>query len=108
MAGPKQRTLTQLKPGDILEWQDERFGHHRRWRVHGIFLGGLKQESVICLEAIDRSPAWDEIHLPLMWVPEVLTRQCRIAGHDFDWMERHRKGPQGPTPSPDTTGAKHG
>lgn len=94
-----QRTLTQLNPGDIIEWQDERFGHNRRWFVHGIHLGGLGQESVICIEAIDASPAWDEFHLPLMWVPECLTRQCRIAGHDFERMERSRKGPQPPAPS---------
>jgi hypothetical protein len=64
--GPKQRTLTQLKPGDIIEWRDEKFGHHRKWRVHGIHIGGLTQESVICMEAIDKSPAWDEIDLPLI------------------------------------------
>lgn len=88
MSVSKQRALTQLKPGYVIEWHDENFGYHRRWKVHGIHLGGIGQESVICLEAIDRSPAWDEIDLPLMWVPEVLTRQCRIvsttpeASHD--------------------------
>jgi hypothetical protein len=74
-----ERALTQLKPGDIIEWRDQKFGAHRRWKVHGIHLGGDGQESVISLEAVDRSPAWDEVHLPLMWVPECLTRQCRIA-----------------------------
>ena len=76
----RQRALTQLKPGDVIEWRDEGFGHNRRWRVHGIHLGAEGQESLICLEALDKTPGWDEIHLPLMWVPEVLTRQCRIAG----------------------------
>jgi len=78
----REQTLTQLKPGDIIEWRDVKFGHHRRWKVHGIHIGATEQESVICLEATDRTPAWDEIHLPLMWVPEVLTRQCRIAGQN--------------------------
>lgn len=94
MGGPKQRTLTQLQPGNIIEWRDEHFGCHRRWRVHGTCYGAVNQESVICIEAIDRAPAWDEIDLPLMWVPTCLLRQCRIAGHDFDWMERNRKGPR--------------
>lgn len=75
----KQRMLTQLKPGDTVEWRDDVFGYHRRWKVHGIHLGAMGQESVVCLEAVDLAPAWDEIALPLMWVPEVLLRQCRIA-----------------------------
>lgn len=79
MSETKQRALTQLKPGNVIEWRDDGFGHHRRWRVHGVHLGTIGQESVICLEAVDKSPAWDEIALPLMWVPEVLTRQCRIV-----------------------------
>lgn len=76
----REQTLTQLKPNDVIEWRDGKFGVNRRWRVHSIHIGANEQESVICIEALDRTPAWDEIHLPLMWVPEVLTRQCRIAG----------------------------
>lgn len=77
----RETVLNHLKPGDIIEWRGSRTGQRRLWWVHGCHYGAVGQESVIALEAIDCDAAWDEIDLPILHVPAVLTRHCRIAGH---------------------------
>ena len=79
--GPKQRTLTTLKVHDIVEWRDHNFGHHHRWRIVGIHIGAIGYESVYAVENVSHKPAWDEVDLIVMHIPECLMRQCRIAGH---------------------------
>lgn len=69
-----------MKPGDILIWTDPQFGHNRRWRVVGVFLGVAGQEGLIEMESLDYSPGWTgewEWH-SRVFVPEVLTRGLTI------------------------------
>lgn len=63
-----------MKPGDFLK-----FGCHI-WLIRGVHLGGSETESVIEIECLTHKPAWTgpwETH-QLMFVPEILTRQCEI------------------------------
>lgn len=77
--GPKQRTLTTLNVHDIVEWRDFNHGHHHQWRILGIHLGAIGYESVYAVENVSHKPAWDRGDLTVMYIPECLMRQCRIA-----------------------------
>lgn len=70
-----------MKPGDLITWEDPRFGHDHVWRVRGIHLGGVGQESVIEVENVSHAPAWTErwmVH-QIMWIPECLLRNCKVT-----------------------------
>lgn len=63
-----------MKPGDFLKLNDH------IWRVRGIHLGAVGTESVIEVECLTHKPGWTgpwESH-QLMFIPEILTRQCEI------------------------------
>lgn len=64
----------QLKPGDRIE-----YGRHR-WRVEGIHLGALRQESLVEMESETHEPGWTgewEYH-PRLFVPIILLRGAKI------------------------------
>lgn len=68
------------RPGDLLEYRCPRFGIVWQWRVEGVHLGGLHQESLIELRSIHLSPGYG-IHKAheTMWVPEPMTRAMDIV-----------------------------
>lgn len=55
-----------MTPGNLI-----RIGP-RFWRVTGVHLGAIGQESAIAVQAIGINPAWDEIPLSVMHVPEAM------------------------------------
>ena len=61
--------------GDLLEHRCPRFGLVRQWRVKGIHLGGMHQESVVHLESVSHIKSEEG---PLI-VPEALTRSLEIV-----------------------------
>ena len=67
-----------IEVGDVLEWADNMRTPHR-WKVKGIHLGAVGQESLIEMESLTHSPGWTgewEWH-SILWVPEVLVRSLR-------------------------------
>jgi hypothetical protein len=64
-----------MMPGDILEYRCPRFGIVWQWRVHGIYLGGLKQEGLIEVSAVMAAAGSDATgNYPRTMVPEPMTR----------------------------------
>lgn len=69
-----------MKPGDIVMWRDEQFGHHRFWEIQAICLGAEKQEGLVRLVSLTENAGRDEHgekHLTTV-VPEVLLRNVTI------------------------------
>ena len=63
-----------MKPGDLLQ-KDQHV-----WRVCGVFLGAIGQESLIEVECVSHTPGWTgewEWH-PKMFIPEVLLRNLEM------------------------------
>ena len=71
----------QLGPGDVLRWQCPRFPDVvHRWRVSGVYHGGMGQESLIEAESLTHTPGWTgpgSDHR-VVFIPEPLVRQCVI------------------------------
>lgn len=69
-----------MKPGDIVLWRDDKYGHHRFWEIQGVFHGGLGQESVIELKSLTERPANSGLtqEHPTTFVPEPLLRKAEI------------------------------
>jgi hypothetical protein len=63
-----------FRVGHILECENH------RWRVKGIHLGALDQESLVELENVSHEPGWtgEWMTHQLMWVPEILLRNCKV------------------------------
>ena len=69
-----------MKPGNVLIFKDEKFGHHRYWEVVGIYLGSVNEESLIELRSIGSKPGHDGDTLrSTTFVPECLTRNLIVA-----------------------------
>ena len=86
----------QLQPGDILRWQCPKFpANVHRWRVLGVHLGALGQESLIECESITHSPGSAEVHHPRVFIPEVLVRALTIedVGERFGLVSPRRGAP---------------
>ena len=67
-----------LNVGDVLEWSLADLEPHR-WRVRGVHLGAVGQESLVEIENVSHKPGWTgqwEIH-QMMFVPECLLRGCK-------------------------------
>ena len=66
-----------IKPGAVIEWRCAHFPEvSSRWRVEGVFLGAVGQESLVEMESLTHSAGWTgewEFH-PRVFVPEVLLR----------------------------------
>lgn len=77
-----------MKPGDVLEWNDDSATSHR-WRVVGIHLGGRGQEGIVEMQSITHRPGrsgpstWHE----RVFVPEVLTRSLRNVSSSIDQLD---------------------
>lgn len=73
-----------MKPGDILEYRCPKFGIVWQWRVHGIFLGGLRQEGLIEVSPVMAKPGTDINHRPqeTVLVPEPMTRCLTLVEVD--------------------------
>lgn len=67
--------FSKIQPGDYLEHRCPRFGIVTQWRVAGIYLGGLNQESVLAVESVTRTPPTG--HAAMM-VPEQMVRNLSI------------------------------
>ena len=78
----------QIRPGDILRWQCPKFPQNvHRWRVFGVYIGALGQESLIECESITHTFGVTgpmEYH-PRVFIPEVLVRSLTIedVGEQF-------------------------
>lgn len=70
----------QLQPGDVLRWQCPNFPENiHRWRVFGVYLGALSEESLIELESLTHSPGFARTReRQRVYVPEVLVRSLEI------------------------------
>jgi len=70
-----------MSPGDIIIWEDpQRMASAHKWRVVGIHLGAVGEESLIEMESLTHKPGntgeW-EWH-PRVFVPEVLVRHLKM------------------------------
>jgi hypothetical protein len=70
-----------MSPGDVIRWQCPKFPNViHDWRVIGVHLGAVGQESLIEMESLTHSPGWTgewEFH-PRLFVPEVLLRGLQV------------------------------
>lgn len=68
-----------MNTGDLIVWRDEKFGHHRFWRVEGIYLGAEGQESLIELRSMTERPgASGAGRHETTCVPEPLLRNATV------------------------------
>lgn len=68
-----------MRPGDILLWKGDASQDIRLWRVLGVFLGALHQESVI--ELAPMSHSYPEAYgktIASFFVPEVMLRSLSV------------------------------
>lgn len=74
-----------MKPGDIIFWRDEQFGHNRFWEIQGVFLGAEGQESVVEIRSLTEKPAHsgEAREHPTTFVPEPLLRSATIYSPDI-------------------------
>lgn len=73
--------MSDLAPGSIIEWKCPQSDNVHRWRVLGVHLGAVGQESLIEMESLTHKPGWTgewEWH-PRLWIPEVLIRHLPIV-----------------------------
>lgn len=68
---------TQMRVGDMLEFRCPSFGLVTQWKVEGIHLGGLNQESLIELRSVTKVNPTNEVWR--MAVPEQMTRALTIV-----------------------------
>lgn len=66
---------TQMRPGDLLEYRCPRFGIVTQWRVEGIHLGALHQQSVVEVTPVTHG---ETPEAKVMMVPEEMTRSLPI------------------------------
>lgn len=69
-----------MKPGDIVMWRDEQFGHHRFWEIRAVCLGAEKQESLVRIVSLSENAGKDENgekHITTV-VPECLLRNVIV------------------------------
>lgn len=73
-----------MKPGDIVMWRDEQFGHHRFWEIKGVFLGAEGQEGLVHVESLNEKPgiAYGNA-MPSLYVPEPMLRGLTIYTPDI-------------------------
>lgn len=69
-----------MKPGDIILWNDDKFGKHRIWRVEGVYLGCQGQESLVELRNLLEAPGVPGRtgNAETTFVPEPLVRNARL------------------------------
>lgn len=69
-----------MKPNDIVYFEDKQFGHHRFWRIEGVFLGALGQEDLIELRSLTHRPGhtYETGEHPTTFVPEPILRGLAI------------------------------
>ncbi len=94
-----------MKPGDLVcvplpaNGLNCQYPTHRVWRVTGVYHGAAGQESVVGLEALDRSPptahggTLDEMHVPLALAEAYVYAQperkpARIPSQDLEELLR--------------------
>jgi hypothetical protein len=68
---------------DVIEWTCPTFGSKRRWKILGIHLGALGQESIVEMESVTHRPGQiphlSPFPLPILYVPESLLRCLPIC-----------------------------
>lgn len=69
-----------MKPGDIVFCPDEKFGHHRFYRIEGVFLGGEGHQSLIEVRSLTEKTgsAYGKEATETTLVPEPLLRHFTI------------------------------
>lgn len=66
---------TMAKPGDIIFWRDEKFGHNRFWEIQGIHLGGEGCESLVEIKSLTEQPGSAHgARIGRTYVPEPMIR----------------------------------
>lgn len=65
-----------MKVGDLVFWEDAKFGIHRFWKIESVLLGAVKQESLVRIVSLSHSAGTDEYGdaQTSVLVPEVLIR----------------------------------
>ncbi len=86
-----------LQPGDILRWQCPKFpANVHRWRVLGVHLGAVGQESLIECESVTHGPGHAHaVPFQYVYIPEVLVRALIIEdiGEQFGLSSPRRGAP---------------
>lgn len=74
-----------MSPGDIVMWQDKQFGKHRFWRIEGVYLGCVGQESLVELRSLTEAPGVPARtgNAETTFVPEPLLRDAMIYTPDI-------------------------
>lgn len=74
-----------MKPGDIVFWRDDKFGHHRFWEIQGVYLGCQGQESLVELKNLTERPGVPGLtgKATTTFVPEPLLRNVTIYTPDI-------------------------
>lgn len=74
-----------MKPNDIVYFEDKKFGHHRFWRVEGVFLGAEGQESLVELRSLTERPGTSHTYHahPTTFVPEPILRGLAVFTPDI-------------------------
>lgn len=76
----EREDMKSMKPNDIVYFEDKQFGHHRFWRIEGVFLGALGQESLVELRSLTERPGhtYGSVVHPTTLVPEPMLRRFTI------------------------------
>ena len=71
---------SKMSPGHLLEYRCPNTGLVFQWRVLGVYLGGVAQESLIEIESVFLAPGSDSSGLPYkrLLVPEPMTRMMKV------------------------------
>jgi hypothetical protein len=73
-----------MKPGDIIFWRDERYGHHRFWEIEGVHLGGEGHESLIEVRSLtEKTGSAHGARVGRTYVPEPMVRNLPIYTPDI-------------------------
>lgn len=75
-----------MKPGDIIYCPDDKFGVHRFYRIEGVFLGGIGQQSLVELRSLTEKPGGADTSSPIetTFVPEPLLRGFTVFTPDIN------------------------
>jgi hypothetical protein len=70
----------EMKTGDLLEYRCPKFGIVWQWRIEGICLGSVGQESLIEVAPVMARPGYNSslAAQPIVLVPEPMTRNLTL------------------------------
>lgn len=73
-----------MKPGDIVFFEDTKFGFHRFWVITACCYGSIGQESLIRMRSLSERPGTDEnlAQHEIVTVPEPMVRGLRVFSQE--------------------------